>query len=148
MISLNWKKEAIEKLKQYNARKQSITSIPIEIERLKSAMKSIRSATADGTAVSGGGSGREDMMLSNIVHREELERSLEQAKKWVALVDAGLAVLSVEERMILDRFYIHPAIGNVDKLCGELGIEKSQVYARKDSALHRFTISLYGCSEI
>lgn len=145
---MNWKFEAIEKLKQYEAKKQSLTSIPEEIARLESAMQSIRSATADGTPVKGGGSGREDMMLSNIVHREELERSLEQAKMWVALVDAGLEILSEEERMILDRFYIHPARGNVDRLCGELGVEKSQVYARKDSALHHFTISLYGCSEI
>ena len=145
---MNWKFEAIEKLKQYEAKRQSLTSIPEEIARLESAMQSIRSATADGTPVKGGGSGREDMMLSNIVHREELERSLEQAKMWVALVDAGLEILSEEERLILDMFYIYPARGNVDRLCGELGVEKSQVYARKDAALHHFTISLYGCSEI
>ena len=145
---MNWKFEAIEKLKQYEAKKQSLTSIPEEIARLESAMQSIRSATADGTPVKGGGSGREDMRLSNIVHREELERSLEQAKMWVALVDAGLEILRDEERLILDRFYIHPERGNVDRLCGELCVEKSQVYARKDSALHHFTISLYGCSEI
>ena len=145
---MNWKFEAIEKLKQYEAKKQSLTCIPEEIARLESAMQSIRSATADGKPVKGGGSGREDMMLSSIVHREELERSLEQAKMWVALVDAGLETLSAEERLILNRFYIHPAKGNVDRLCGELGVEKSQVYARKDAALHHFTISLYGCSEI
>lgn len=145
---MNWKFEAIEKLKQYEAKKHSLKSIPVEIARLESAMQSIRSATADGTPVKGVGSGREDMMLSNIVHREELGRSLEQAQKWVALVDAGLEILSAEERLILDRFYINPAKGNVDRLCGELVIEKSQVYAKKDSALHHFTISLYGCSEI
>lgn len=145
---MNWKFEAIEKLRLYEAKKQSLRSIPEEIERLESAMKSIRSATADGTPVKGGGSGREDMMLSNIVHREELDRALEQARKWVDLVDAGLEILSQEERLILDRFFIHPARGNVDRLCGELGIEKSQVYVRRDSALHHFTISLYGCSEI
>ena len=144
---MNWKFEAIEKLKQYEAKKQSLRSIPEEIARLESAMKSIRSATADGTPVQGGGSGREDMMLSNIVHREELERALEQAKKWVALVDAGLEILSEEERLILDRFYVHPAKGNVDRLCGELCIEKSQVYSKKDAALRHFTISLYGGTE-
>lgn len=145
---MNWKFEAIEKLKQYEAKKKALQSIPEEIRRLESAMRSIRGATSDGTPVQGGGSGREDMILSNIVHREELERSLEQAKIWVGLVDAGLEILSAEERQILDRFYIHPARGNVDRLCEELGVEKSQVYARKDSALHHFTISLYGCSEI
>ena len=145
---MNWKSEAIEKLRQYEAKKRSLQNIPEEIRRLESAMKSIRSATADGTPVSGGGSGREDMMLSNIVHREELERSLDQAKKWVAFVDAGLEILTEEERLILDRFYINPAKGNVDRLCGELGIEQSSVYRRRDKAVHRFTVCLYGCCEI
>ena len=144
---MNWKSEAIEKLKQYEAKKQSLKSIPMEIARLESAMRSIRSATADGTPVQGGGSGREEMMLSNIVHREELERALEQAQKWIDLVDAGLEILSEEERLVLDRFYVHPARGNVDRLCGELCIEKSQAYSKKDAALRHFTISLYGGTE-
>lgn len=145
---MDWKREAMEKLKRYNAMKQSLRSIPEEITRLELEMQSIRSATSDGTPVSGGGSGREDRYLSNIVHREELLRSLEQAKVWVRLVDTGLAILSQEERLVLDRFYINPAMGNVDRLCMELGIEKSQVYTRKNSALHHFTLSLYGCAEI
>ena len=142
---MNWKVEAVEKLRQYEAKKRSLPNIPEEIKRLEADMRGIRSATADGTPVSGGGSGREDMMLNNIVQREELERSLEQAEMWVELVDAGLEILTEEERLILDRFYINPARGNVDRLCGELGIEQSSVYRRRDKALHRFTLSLYGC---
>lgn len=145
---MNWKFEAVEKLRQYEAKKQSLKSIPEEIKRLESAMCSIRSATADGAPVSGGGSGREDMMLSNIVHREELDRSLEQTRMWVDLVEAGLEILSQEERLILERFYIRPEKGNVDRLCSELGIEQSSVYRRRDKALRYFTIALYGCSEI
>ncbi len=144
---MNWKYEAIDKLKQYEAKKQSLESIPLEIARLGSVMKSIRSATADGTPVQGGGSGRENMMLSNIVQREELERSLEQAQKWVDLVDAGLDILSEEERLILDRFYIHSERGAADRLAGDLHMDVKTVYKRKDDALRRFTISLYGGTE-
>ena len=145
---MNWKTEAVDKLRQYEARKNSLKSIPVEIEQLKAARRSIRSATADSTPVHGGGSGREDAMLSSIVKEEELERSLEQARKWVALVEAGLEVLTDEERQVLDRFYINSAKGNVERLCEELHLEKSQVYSRKDAALRKFTISLYGCCEI
>ena len=141
---MNWKFEAVEKLRQYEAKKQSLKSIPEEIKRLESAMRSIRSATADGTPVSGGGSGREGMMLSNIVHREELERSLEQAQKWVALVEAGMEILSQEERLILERFYIQPEKGAADRLAGDLNLDVKTVYKRKDAALRHFTISLYG----
>ena len=55
---MNWKFEAVEKLRQYEAKKQSLKSIPEEIKRLESVMCSIRSASADGTPVSGGGSGQ------------------------------------------------------------------------------------------
>lgn len=144
---MNWKTEAVDKLKQYEAKKRSLKSIPLEIARLELSMQSIRSATADGTPVSGGGSGREDMMLSNIVHREELERSLEQAQKWVALVEAGLEILTEEERKILDRFYVHPERGAADRLAGDLRLDVKTVYRRKDDALRRFTISLYGGTE-
>lgn len=144
---MNWKLEAIEKLKQYEAKKQALRSIPVEISRLESAMKSIRSATADGTPVTGGGSGREDVMLSNIVRQEELGWSLEQAQKWVDLVDAGLDILSEEERLILDRFYIHSERGAADRLAGDLHMDVKTVYKRKDDALRRFTVSLYGGTE-
>lgn len=142
-----WKYDAIDKLKEYTAKKHSLVSIPEEIRLLESRATAIRSATADGTPVRGGGSGREDALLSNVVHRCELERNLEQAKLWVQSVDTALELLSDEERKVLERFYIHPARGNVDRLCEELNREKSAVYERRDSALRHFTVALFGVSE-
>ena len=144
---MNWKFEAIEKLKEYTARKNAITSIPEEIKRLEEDAQRIRAASTDATPVQGGGSAREDMLLSNIVHREELQRRLSDALRWVEIVDGGLAVLSDEDRLVLDRFYIHPMRGNVDRLCDDLAIEKAAVYKRKEKALRRFTVALYGLTE-
>lgn len=141
---MNWKYEAIDKLKGYEAHKAALISIPEEIERLESAAHSIRSATADGTAVSGGGNKREDMLLSNIVLREELERQLEQAKQWVSVVERSLETLTSDERRILDLMYMNRQKGNVEKLCAELNIEQASVYRRRDVALRTFTIALYG----
>lgn len=144
---MNWKFEAIEKLKEYTARKNAITSIPEEIKRLEEDAQRIRAASTDATPVQGGGSTREDMLLSNIVHREELQRRLSDALRWVKIVDGGLAVLSDEDRLVLDRFYIRPMRGNVDRLCDELAVEKAAVYKRKEKALRRFTVALYGSTE-
>lgn len=141
---MNWKYEAIEKLRDYEAKKLALSTLPEEIRRLELDAQRIRSACGDGTPVKGGGSTREDMMLSNIVHREELERALEMARKWVELVEAGLEILSAEDRLVLERFYMYPERGNVERLCGELGIEKATAYRRRDAALRRFTLSLYG----
>ena len=144
---MNWKREAIDKLKNYEAHKQALECLPKEIRRLESAYTGIRSATTDGTPVSGGGNTREDSMLSNIVHRDELKRRLKEARLWVAQVDKALAVLDDEERLVLDRFYIHRTKGAVEALCESLNLEKSAVYDRRDKALRHFTLALYGVTE-
>lgn len=144
---MNWKKEAADKLRNYTARQQAITNIAEELRRLESKSTSIRSASADGSPVQGGGSGREDAMLDNLCHRAELERQLEEARIWCSTVENALSVLTEQERLVLDRFYIHPAKGNVDRLCEEMGVEVAAVYRKKNVAMHRFTIALYGFDE-
>ncbi len=144
---MNWKYEAVEKLRDYEAKKSALERIPEEIKRLEISASSIRSSTRDGTPVQGGGSGRENMLLSNICHRDELRRNLNEAAAWVHLVEAGLEKLTDEERLVLDRFYIHPSRGNVDRLCGDLACEQSTVYRKRDKALRHFTIALYGLTE-
>ena len=144
---MNWKKEAADKLRNYTARQQALTNIAEELRRLEIKSTSIRSAFADGSPVQGGGSGREDAMLDNLCHRAELERQLEEARIWCSTVENALSVLTEQERLVLDRFYIHPAKGNVDRLCGEMGVEKPTVYRRRDDALHHMTIALYGFDE-
>ena len=144
---MNWKSEAIDKLKNYEAHRQAVEGLPKEIRRLESAYAGIRSAVADGTPVSGGGSTREDAMLSNIVHRDELRRRMKEARLWVAQVDKALAVLYDEERIVLDRFYIHRTKDSVGELCDRLNLEKTAVYDRREKALRHFTTALYGITE-
>ena len=144
---MNWKREAIDKLKNYEAHQKALETIPKEIRRLEINYASIRSATTDSTPVSGGGSTREDVMLSNIIHRDELNRRLQESKLWVDVVDAALGVLGDEERLVLDQFYIHQARGAVRELCERLNLEKSAVYDRRDKALRHFTLALYGVTE-
>lgn len=144
---MNWKREAIDKLKNYEAHREALENIPKEIKRLESAYAGIRSATTDGTPVSGGGNTREDSTLSNIVHRDELKRRLREARLWVAQVDKALAALEDDERQVLDKFFIHRIKGAVEDLCERLGVERATVYRRRDSALRRFTIALYGVTE-
>lgn len=144
---MNWKREAADKLKNYEAHKQALECLPKEIRRLESAYTGIRSATTDGTPISGGGNTREDSMLSNIVHRDELKRRLKEARLWVAQVDKALAVLDDEERLVLERLFIHPVKGAVKSLSEQLNIDERTVSRRRNSAIRRFTIALYGVTE-
>lgn len=144
---MNWKNEAVEKLEQYTAKKQSLKSIPIEIAQLASTAAGLTGARTDKIAVKASGSGREDILLSNIVKREELTLLLEQTQQWVQHVDLGLGVLNEEERLIIERFYIYAERGAAERLAGDLSMDVKTVYRKKDAALRRFTIALYGCVE-
>ena len=143
-----WKFKAIDKLRGYTAQKASLNTLPEEIARLESEAYSIKSATSDGTPVKGGGSGREDRLLSNIVQREEHRMMLERAQKSVCGIERGLSVLDKDERRILERMYIFPEVGAVQRIMDEYNLgETSSVYRRVNKALMRFTVAMYGGTE-
>lgn len=144
---MNWKYESMEELREYEAKRMAVESIPEEIQQLRTQMVKL-GGSGNSAPVKGGGSQWEDIQINLIVKMEKLNTSLCYAKEWCARVERGLVVLTDEERLILDRFYINPAKGNVDRLCGDLCLEKSAVYERKDRALRRYTLARYGCMEI
>ncbi len=138
---MDWKQEAVDRLRSYGLRKQALEAIPRQIEEVRLRREGIGAVRTDRVAVSGG---REDRMFHTLAYQQALEQRLEVTQAWVSGMEAALAALSDEERLVLDRFYIHPARGNVDRLCEELCVERASVYRRKDQALRRFTMALYG----
>lgn len=141
---MDYKKEVIDKLRCYTSKRESLRWSAEEIRRLEYERDSIRSASSDGTPVSGGTNAREDRLINNVAMRMEIEDSQRRVRDWLHVMDGVLSQLDQEEFRILDLMYIHSAKGNVDRLCGELGIEKNTVYYRKDKALRHFAIILYG----
>lgn len=144
---MNWKMEALDKLACYDAMRHALQSIPQEIKQLEQTACSVSGASADKAPVKGGGSRQEELMLNNLVKRHELEKLLEQAKMWVRTTEYAMSVLTPEERLILTRLHIFPEREAHVRLCGDLGIEKSSLYRKRDKALRKFTLALYGTME-
>jgi hypothetical protein len=143
-----WKFKAIDKLKDYPAQKASIANLTEEISRLEMEACSIKSATGDGAPVKGGGSGKEERLLSNIVQREEYSLMRDRARLSVSMVERGLSILTPDEKHLLDKMYIDHDRGDVPRLMNELGLlEVSSLYKRVNKALRRFTVALFGCTE-
>lgn len=142
-----WKHEVIEKLKLYEAKCTALENIPLEIRQQELGMQSIRSVDPESSPVKGSGTRREDVMLNNIICREELKKSYSQTKLWVEAMDRTLSVLTQEEYLLLERFYIHPEKKAADCLARDLRVDIKTVYRRKDEALRKFTIALYGITE-
>lgn len=142
---MNWKQEAIDTLRTYAIRKQALTTLPVQLEEVQLRQQGIQAATAAGSPIKGG----ENMLLDTLVCQEELERRLEMTRQWVQAVEDALGALTDEERLVLDLFYIHPEPDYIEQLCVALGIENPPgVYKRKDRALRRFVMALYGWEEV
>ena len=145
---MDFKREAAERLRLYNDKKDSIINMEEDLRRLELEMTRIRSATTDSIAVSGGSSTREDAMVNNLAARGEKELSLEATRIWLRVTERALSKLDGEERLVLARMYINRERNAVSRLREELGLEDDRsVYRRKDKALRRFTILMYGRTE-
>ena len=143
---MNWKNEAIEKLESYGAMRQSVKSIHAELKLLELEAKALSSPEYGSPLGGYNKRSKEDRLLDNITRRETLLLALEQANLWVAITDEALACLHPQDKQLLDIMYIKGGWGSVAELSEMLGIERSSVYRRRDDALRKFTIALYGQS--
>lgn len=144
------KAQALEKLKDFPRQAAAVDSLAEELRRLELEATSVKPARVDGAPVRGStASAREDRLLSNLVRREEVQRMQERAKLACSVVQIGLQALEDDERHLLEAMYIHTTAGRAERLADELGLADSRsVYKRTENALHRFTIALYGATEL
>lgn len=139
-----WRKEAINELEIFEARKQALINIPDQIKELEEKITSIRSPAADSVSVSGGGGNRDDAYLNNIVARDRLAANLEDVRRAVSRVNGALGVLADGEKELLQRFYIHPERDAALNIADEQKVDRKTVYRQKDMALAKFTFAMYG----
>ena len=104
-----------EKLRRLDAMRQAVESLPSEIARLQ--------AEGQDTA--------------------QLRKAFVQAQLWVDAVEQALQVLTPQERLIADWLFIYPDKGNVQRLCGILGVEQSSIYRRRAKVLQKLETALY-----
>ena len=149
MHHIDYRSLAIERLQSYPAQKASLEGLEQEIRMLEERMTAPRGgASSDATPVREGGNRYEDRLLTDIAKKEEMKWAKERACFETLRVGNALNALSDEQRLILDRFYMHRQSGYVERLCEELGYEKTQIYKMKDDALYLFTLNLYGVIEL
>ena len=139
---MDWICVAKEELRNYEAVRTSIGTLPDLIMSQDYAIHRIR--TSDPSKVVGAGGGNEDALLSAIVYREELKTRLKEARKKVAAIERSLEVLSNDEYLMIERSFIHPRKNAIDTICEELCIEKTAAYERRRVALSKFTKAMYG----
>ena len=142
----DWEKHAIADLREYEAIRESLGTLPEEIKGLEEDM-GLRGTRYDSEPVKGGGGG-DERLVAYIDRKARLEKNLEIAGDKARRIERGLSVLTEQERLVLTRFFIHRERGYLDRLCGELGCEQAHVYRLKDAALRKFTLAMFGVLNI
>ena len=139
-----WKKQTINELEMYEPRKLAERNIYDQLRELKAALTSIRSPGADAGQGKGGGGSADDRYLNNIVKQELLEENLRETKRALKRMNHAMEVLSEEEKEILDCFFINPEKEAAFNLADKLNIDRKTVYLRREIALKKLTVAMYG----
>ena len=125
---------------------RAIENIPQELSRLEECAVGINSPVQTNIRVTTSQNTGNDFLINNLMLRQSLKQSYRNAKIWVETTDHALSVLQPDERLILLKMYVHPEKGSVNQLCEDLSVEQSTVYRKRDLALSRFTLALYGAA--
>ena len=135
---MSWRTDAIDKLQKYEAMRLASVSLTKELSRLEEEA-CLFSQKPPLRPVMGA-----DAILENFSRRQEIKRALRQTKFWVDAVESAMTILDPVEQLVLERLYIFPGIGGLEWLCQELNIEQATVYRRRNRALQKFTVALFG----
>lgn len=143
---MNWKTEAIQKLREFDSMRQAVRIIPEELTRLEMEAISLQRTTPRKRQTAAQLRQKENALLTNRIRQRELEETLHRTRIWLQSVSTAFSTLTPEEKLILNRFFIMPEKGAAFRLCEELGREESTIYRKREQALRKFTVALYGAS--
>lgn len=146
---MNYKDRLIPELKALQDKREALVNIPEKIRILEIRYGALRAAQTDAQPVSGSSiSRRENDLLCNIAERDALKMDLEVTQREVDLMEEALHKLSEVEQRVLDYAYINRRKNYIERLCEELGYERTQIYRIQDAALIKLARKLYGKVEL
>ena len=115
---MDFKSETVARLQEYTSRKETCDSLERKLAN------------------------------NDAARRNQLELYLEETKLRLRVMNRALSSLTEDEFLVLYRMYINRDRNSINLLCEELGLsDKRSVYKRRDRALRRLTIMLYGVVE-
>lgn len=142
---MDYKDWIIPELKAYDGKRKSLQNTLDQIKELELKATAIKATVFDKDVVDGGGDNkRDEMLMENILKRQELETNYEATKVEVANIEHRLSQLSDEDRFILETFFIYKQYNPVERLCDVLCIEQAQVYRRREKALKNYALLTCG----
>ena len=143
---LDKQQATLNALRDYRNMETVIEISPDEVKGIKEDMASPMNSVPDGMPHNGNIRCNENMLCGAIDQCDILYNRYRQALEFMSWFTPAWLQLSKEERLLLEAFYMgeDDKTAAVEYMSRQLHIERAQIYRRKDKALNRLTIFLYG----
>ncbi len=147
-MSIMWKyldkrKASIDALKDYDSMQFIIDHTDESIKEIQDKMCSIGSPNFDGMPRTPNPNAGEDRMLDAMVEIDVLRERYRQAKEYMDWFKPAWAKLTDEDRYVLEVFYDEED-SSIMTICNRFNIERTSAYKRKNRALEKLVLQLYG----
>ena len=141
---MNLRAQVVERLCSYELMCVAVKNLQDQIRWLKVHQEGIHTVRTDRVVVKFQPDRADERLVENLEQRRKLEIALENTRRWLQITDRALQMLSNEERIILQKLYIRKTAGALNELCQQLEMEKSSIYRKRDKALEKLVLALYG----
>lgn len=129
----------------YKERKTQLQLLPERIATERARLTSIRSASAESETVRGGGGNvRQERDTAILTEIDRLQAELKVAVLEIRTMDRILGTLTDQERRCVELMDLSRQQNAIDRLCDELGYERSRVYYIYDTALDKIARLYWG----
>lgn len=146
-IYLDKKTAAIDALKDYASMEYIIQNHPDEMADVRDRMTSLPSSVPTGIPKQKNPHAAEARLAASLDEIDVLKERYRRALEYMEWFRPAWDALTEDEQFILTEFYLHDDISKTEAILniGEhLHIERSWVYKKKDQAVERLTLLLYG----
>ena len=150
-MSIIWKyldkrSAAVDALKDYSSMEFIIANTSSEIKNTRDKMSDVRSPQFDGMPRTHNPQAGEERILKGIEEIDILQERYRQAVEYMEWFKPAWEQLSEDERYVLETFYNEEGsqTGAVYEICDYFHIERSSAYNKKNRALTKLAVLLYG----
>lgn len=147
-MSVMWKyldkrTATIRAIEDYENMRFIIANTNDEIKGVRADMVGIGSPNMDGMPHSHNPQATEDRLINSIEKIDILKERYRQAKEYMGWFKTAWDSLDMDDQYVLECFYMSGE-SDIEKISDYFGIERTSAYKKKNRALDRLVVKLYG----
>jgi hypothetical protein len=143
-IYLDKRGAAIDALKDYTSMEFIIQNQPEELAEAEEKLFSVRSSVPTGMPRAHNPHAGESRLAASLDEIDVLKERYRRALEYMEWFQPAWDALTGDERYVLTEFYLNQQEDAVSSICDHFTIERSSAYNKKNRALARLALLLYG----